>query len=470
MYPTTRTNVCHFPLVAVEFTDVLRWRPPVLVSHLSSALRRDTSGHLHSLGTLAGLVHIFAHQKTLKHDSVHLSILGRHIPVGRSLLACLETPSDWSPALTMCLEMILAAGNWRRDYQIAGLAAGFTIGFGCLTVWEAIKQTRRNRNPLRSIYIYMVWGEILVNVIIAIIAWLFLNGKLGPTVPILFFILFFWVFQIQLLMQIIINRIALIAEHRSTVAKLKWGTVVIITAINIAVFVIWIPAHTVPPISETFVKINNVWDKISKVLILIVDAGLNWYFLRTVQIRLVKQNGLKKYAPLISFNAKLMILSIGMDALLIGLMFLKNQVVYIQFHPVVYIVKLNIEMSMASLVVRLAQGKPENDMYPEEFHSSSNHPTGPQSHLRSGNHAQRVQIQSIQMKSNRGRNDVLNGNDSDESLGGIHCQTDLNVVVERVEPKKGEGSSRSSQEAPYSVFDDDYPLHKEKMQANARKM
>lgn len=218
-----------------------------------------------------------------------------------------------------------------QDYQLAALAAGFTLGFGFLTVWEAAKQTRRNRNPLRSVYIYMLWGEIVVNILIGIVGWLFLNGVLGPSfvicvfhheinvsnntprVPVLFFILFFWVFEIQLLMQIIINRIALIAEHRSTVRNIKWGTVVVITAINIAVFCIWIPAHTVPPVSQTFVNINNVWDKISKVLILIVDAGLNWYFLRTVKIRLVQQHGLIKYKPLVGFNTKLMMVSIGMD-------------------------------------------------------------------------------------------------------------------------------------------------------------
>lgn len=113
-------------------------------------------------------------------------------------------------------------------------------------------------------------------------------------------------------MQIIINRIALIAEHRKTVRNIKWGTVFIITTINIAVFIIWTPAHTVPPV-PIFVAINNVWDKISKVLILIVDAGLNWYFLRTVKIRLVQQHGLTKYKPLVGFNAKLMVLSIGLD-------------------------------------------------------------------------------------------------------------------------------------------------------------
>ena len=67
------------------------------------------------------------------------------------------------------------------DFQVAALAAGFTLGFGFLTVWEAIKQTRRNRNPLRSGYIYMLWGEIIANIAIGIVGWLFLNGVLGPT-------------------------------------------------------------------------------------------------------------------------------------------------------------------------------------------------------------------------------------------------------------------------------------------------
>lgn len=69
-------------------------------------------------------------------------------------------------------------------------------------------------------------------------------------IPVLFFFLFLWVFEIQLLMQIIVNRIAIIAEDRKTVFKLKWGTAAVITCINIAVFCIWIPAHTVPPVSE----------------------------------------------------------------------------------------------------------------------------------------------------------------------------------------------------------------------------
>jgi hypothetical protein len=48
--------------------------------------------------------------------------------------------------------------------------------------------------------------------------------------------------------------------------------------------------------------------------------------------------------------------------MLIGLMSLPNQVVFIQFHPVAYMVKLNIEMSMATLITRLARSG-ANDVY-----------------------------------------------------------------------------------------------------------
>ena len=64
---------------------------------------------------------------------------------------------------------------------------------------------------------------------------------------------------------------------------------------------------------HSYVLINRYWDRTSKVLICLVDAGLNYYFLRTVRVRLVKHLGLIKYAPLVSFNMKLMIVSISMD-------------------------------------------------------------------------------------------------------------------------------------------------------------
>lgn len=67
----------------------------------------------------------------------------------------------------------------------------------------------------------------------------------------LFFILFFYVFEVQLLMQIIINRISVISERKATAQRLKIATAVIVSCINIAVFCIFIPSHTTPPVSAT---------------------------------------------------------------------------------------------------------------------------------------------------------------------------------------------------------------------------
>ncbi|KAI4851356.1 hypothetical protein E4T44_02185 [Aureobasidium sp. EXF-8845] len=253
------------------------------------------------------------------------------------------------------------------DYQVAACAAGFTIGFGFLTTIRAFHQTRANRNPWKSAYIYMIWGEILANLILAILCWLWLKDILHNGPALLFFILFFYVFEVQFLMQIIINRISIISERKSTARQLKIGTAVVISIINVAVFCIFIPSHLSPPPSMIFVHINKYWDRCSKILIMLVDAFLNYYFIHVVRARLVKQHGLRKYKPLVAYYTRLGIISVAMDLMLIGLMSLPNGIVFVQFHPVAYMVKLNIEMSMADMIIKVARTS-EQDMH---FGSSS---------------------------------------------------------------------------------------------------
>lgn len=65
-----------------------------------------------------------------------------------------------------------------RDVQMSNFAAGFTVGFGIWTVTSAVKRSGACANPWRSIFLFMVWGEILVNGIMAILAWLVLNTYL----------------------------------------------------------------------------------------------------------------------------------------------------------------------------------------------------------------------------------------------------------------------------------------------------
>lgn len=67
---------------------------------------------------------------------------------------------------------------------------------------------------------------------------------------------------------------------------------------------------------QSYVEINRIWDRVSKSLICLVDAWLNWYlkyFLKNVEVRLVEEAGLLKYQPLIEFNTKLMVLFVLLD-------------------------------------------------------------------------------------------------------------------------------------------------------------
>ena len=121
--------------------------------------------------------------------------------------------------------------------------------------------------------------------------------------------------QVQILLQIIINRVSVLLVDRRRATQIKWGVAGLITLINISVFCIWIPARL--QISEEYIRINEIWDRVEKILYLIVDASLNIYFILTVRRSLVRP-GLKKYQALVKFNLLIIGLSLSMDVLIIG--------------------------------------------------------------------------------------------------------------------------------------------------------
>ncbi|RSL77094.1 hypothetical protein CDV31_017346 [Fusarium ambrosium] len=85
-----------------------------------------------------------------------------------------------------------------------------------------------------------------------------------------------------------------------------------------------------------------------------MDAALNFYFIYVVKKRLIA-NGLQKYTRLYQMNSTLVAISIALDVLLICMMSLPDSFVYIQFHPLVYLLKLHIEMNMADLIGKVVQ-------------------------------------------------------------------------------------------------------------------
>ncbi|THU96614.1 hypothetical protein K435DRAFT_819424 [Dendrothele bispora CBS 962.96] len=189
--------------------------------------------------------------------------------------------------------------------------------------------------------------------IFAVICWLYLTRDIPPSFWFFFCILTTWALQVQFLLQIIVNRLCILLPDAKTRNWLRFGIAGIITAINISVYNIWIPAKL--QISQEYHDINIWWDRCEKCLYLVIDALLNWYFIRTVKQRLINHGGLKKYNRLVRFNTQIIFVSLSMDALIIGMMSLRNDFVYMQFHPVAYTVKLNIEMAMSNLITKVAK-------------------------------------------------------------------------------------------------------------------
>lgn len=122
-----------------------------------------------------------------------------------------------------------------------------------------------------------------------------------------------------MLMQIIINRIALLVYDQRRITKLKWIVALIIGFINVSVFCIWIPARL--QISKKIIFINEIWDRIEKVLFLFVDAGLSLYFIHLVRAKLLA-NGLTKYTVLFRFTLFMVAISLSLDVSLLILWFI----------------------------------------------------------------------------------------------------------------------------------------------------
>ncbi|KAF5632030.1 hypothetical protein F52700_6547 [Fusarium sp. NRRL 52700] len=240
------------------------------------------------------------------------------------------------------------------DMNIASIAWGLSLGITLFNIAKAIRQTRSawNRRKRVTSYIALIWAEIISSFILGVMCWFYLRGDIQPSMQFFFFIIVWWSTQVQCLIQIIINRVSLLMVVRSNGTKLKWLCFLTLLAVNISVFCIWVPARL--QISEGYIHLNNIWDRCEKVIFGIMDAALNFYFIYVVKQRLVA-NGLQKYTRLYQMNMFLCAVSIALDVLLICMMSLPNGFVYIQFHPLVYLLKLHIEMNMADLIGKVVR-------------------------------------------------------------------------------------------------------------------
>ncbi|KAK4228581.1 hypothetical protein QBC38DRAFT_351459, partial [Podospora fimiseda] len=236
-----------------------------------------------------------------------------------------------------------------NSLDLASFFWGFAMSIACFASIKGAQQTRRCwiRSHKVNAYIVMIWLEWSSCVILSIISWLFLIGIIPISIWILLAMLSMWAIQIQCLTQILVNRISLILFDREFARRLKFGVGVSVGLISISVFCIWAPARL--QISQRWMDINRIWDRVEKALFLIIDAALNIYFMWLVRTKLIA-NGLTKYRLVYKFNIFMVCISIGLDVLIIGIMSLDDDTVYMQVHPLTYLAKLQIEMNMAELL------------------------------------------------------------------------------------------------------------------------
>uniref|UniRef100_A0A0B7KKD3 Uncharacterized protein n=1 Tax=Bionectria ochroleuca TaxID=29856 RepID=A0A0B7KKD3_BIOOC len=260
--------------------------------------------------------------------------------------------------------------------DLASIYYGLFIGVFVFTFAKALSQTRaiwKHVHSLHNAYLYMVWIEIWVNFVFALVTFLFLNGIIQGSLGFLVASVILWSIQTQLLPQIIANRVALIMTNRRRARYLKWGLIIIIGPINVAVGYIWTIAH-LDGATPTQKHVNMVFEKAVKSFFLVIDLALNLYFLYLVRYHLIA-NGLDKYWRLFNFNVSMVFISTSMDILLLGFLSLPDPYLYIQFSPLAYIVKLYIELLMASLISKVARGSSRNQG--EAWYSNSRDKSNP---------------------------------------------------------------------------------------------
>lgn len=130
-----------------------------------------------------------------------------------------------------------------------------------------------------------------------------------------------WVIEVQCTTQIIINRVSLIMFNPPRASRLKWTVAVFIGIINVSVFCVWIPAHL--HANPAIMRANQIWERTEKSIFLVLELGLNSYFMWLIHSELIA-NGLRKYHALFKLNVAMVVLSVSLDGVIIGVISLHN--------------------------------------------------------------------------------------------------------------------------------------------------
>ncbi|RMJ04738.1 hypothetical protein CDV36_014590 [Fusarium kuroshium] len=246
------------------------------------------------------------------------------------------------------------------DMNCSSIFWGFSFAFVFFAALRAATQTLQTwrRKHHITAYIVMIWVGWAANLVLGAFAWCFQRGFIKPSFQLFFLIACFWSLQIQLLTQIIVNRLAFLTPNPAAITRLRWIVFLLILLVNISVMVTWVPAQL--QISHKWMRISEIWERCEMAIFSIIDLSLNLRFVQLVRNRMTSHALNNKYLSLFQFNCGMILASISLDVALIGLMSLPSKLVYLQFHSLAFLVKLFIEMNMSDLITKVAQDRNRN--------------------------------------------------------------------------------------------------------------
>lgn len=89
-----------------------------------------------------------------------------------------------------------------------------------------------------------------------------------------------------------------------------WSVFAVCLVINLSVACIWIPARLQR--SSIYIRANEIWDRMEKAFLAVIDVALNAYFIHLVRSSLISY-GLTQYVHLYRFNLIGIGISMTMD-------------------------------------------------------------------------------------------------------------------------------------------------------------
>lgn len=69
----------------------------------------------------------------------------------------------------------------KGDFAAATVVWFLTVVWGAVCTWQGYGQTKQARNPWRSVYIWLIWLELIVSLIMGAECWVFLLRKIHPS-------------------------------------------------------------------------------------------------------------------------------------------------------------------------------------------------------------------------------------------------------------------------------------------------